>query len=212
MSSLVPRSLSHASRRRVLLGGAGAAAALLITSSRQAFGAPSTPPDSLAAAELKSSAERAELCSATNATGTGLRGEYFARDSRRGAPVLLRVDPTIDFDASLEWPLRLAGQRPASARWTGWVKPPLTGLYRFHVDQATARLVVARQLLVGDGAAARTTIEMAAGRFYPIALEVKTLDAISGRLQLEWTAPFGARYVVPRALLFVPNEEGPAKS
>jgi hypothetical protein len=203
-------STIDASRRRVLLGGT--AAALLFAPHRRAAGAGATQPGSLAAAELRSAAERAELCSAANATGTGLRAEYFARDARRSAPLLVRIDPTVDFDASLEWPSHLAAERPASAHWAGWVKSPLSGRYRFHCDQATARVVVARQVLVGEGSAPDATIEMAAGRFYPIGLEVRRLDAIAGRLQLEWTAPFGARYVVPRALLFVPSEDPPAKS
>lgn len=207
MSSVPSRSEFLALRRRLLLGGASAAATLLIARSRDAAaGTLAQPPGGLAAAELKQAAERAELCSASNATGTGLRGEYFSQDPKRTAPLLVRVDSTIDFDASLEWPAQLADRRPASARWTGWVRAPISGSYRFHADQATARIVVARQVLVGDGAAAGGALEMFAGRFYPITLEVRRFDLVSGRLQLEWTAPFGARYVVPRALLFVPNE------
>jgi hypothetical protein len=211
MSSPRSPSVSRLSRRRALLAGAGAVTTLLSSRSEQAAAATATP-SALAAAELRNAAERGELCSALNATGTGLRGEYFARDPKRGAPVLVRVDATIDFDSSLDWPAQLADRRPVSARWTGWVKPPIAGRYRFHAGLADARVVVARQVLVGEGAATDPAIEMAAGRFYTITVEASRLDAMSGRLQLEWTAPFGARYVVPRALLFVPNEDVPGKS
>jgi hypothetical protein len=56
---------------------------------------------------------------------------------------------------------------------------------------------------------ADAAIDMASGRYYPILLEARRLDALNGRLKLEWTTPYGARYVVPRGLLFVPSESAP---
>jgi len=161
----------------------------------------------MAAAELKRAAERADLCSASNATGSGLRGEYFAKGSLASPPLLVRVDTTIDFDATLDWPASLAGRRPSAARWSGWIKPPYGGSYRFHVEQPAARVVVARQVLVDNGTATGTTIHLDAGRFYPIDVDAGRIDVLAGRLMLEWTAPHGARYVVPRALLFPPTAE-----
>lgn len=199
-------------RRRLLLAGAGAAACLFARPRDAEAAASAQAPKGFAAAELKQAAERAELCSASNAIGTGLRGEYSSQDPMRGAPLLVRIDSTIDFDASLEWPAHLAGRRPQSVRWAGWVKAPMSGPYRFHVDQASARLEIARKVFAGEGAAAGTVLDMSAGRFYPVALEVKRLDRLSGRLQLEWTTPFGARYVVPRALLFIPGDGQLARS
>jgi PA14 domain len=194
------------SRRGLLLGLTGAAAlwSLSCHESAAETAVPSMNP--LADAELKRAAQRGELCSAANATGTGLRGEYFAHDLSQGAPLLVRVDGTVDFDRDLEWPAQRSGQRPASARWTGWVKPPISGRYRFHADQAGARVTVARQPLVGEGAPDGASIEMSAGRFYPITLEVQHLATMTKRLRLEWTAPHGARFLVPRALLFIPND------
>jgi len=159
------------------------------------------------AAELKRAAERADLCSASNATGSGLRGEYFAKEPLASSPLLIRVDTTIDFDATLDWPADLAARRPATARWRGWVKAPYGGNYRFHLEQRAARVVVARQVLVDNGAATATTIHLDPGRFYPIDVDAGKLDALVGRLMLEWTAPHGARYVVPRALLFPPTSD-----
>jgi hypothetical protein len=160
----------------------------------------------MAEAEARRAARQNDLCSAANATGTGLRGEYFARTIGKGAPVLVRVDATIDFDSSFEWPKQGMVQRPGAARWTGWVKPPVSGRYRFHLDQPLARVQVSRQVLAGEGATPDSAIELEAGRFYPVVLEVERLEGISGRLRFEWTAPHGARYLVPRALLFTPSE------
>jgi hypothetical protein len=47
---------------------------------------------------------------------------------------------------------------------------------------------------------------MAAGRFYPIQIELARSAAVEQALRLEWTAPHGARYVVPKALLFAPTD------
>jgi PA14 domain len=203
-----PRSLRWLpqGRRRVLLAAAGAVAVGL-AGPRAARSAQANP---MAEAELARAARRGELCSISNATGTGLRGEYYAGEPGKGDPLLVRVDATVDFDPALEWPAQLAAKRPASARWSGWVKPPISGRYRFHADQNAARLVVARQVMAGPGAAADGSIELAAGRFYPITLEIAQLAAMTGRLRLEWTAPHGARYLVPRALLFLPSEAVPA--
>ena len=162
--------------------------------------------DERAGADLKRAEERAQICSADNAIGSGLRGEYFAKASDRRA-ALVRVDKTVDFDTGLEWPGKLAGQFPTSARWTGWVRPPYSGNYRFHVEQDGARVVVARRTVVDNGISNSEGVRLEAGRFYPIEVDAGNLAAVKGRLMLEWTAPHGARYVVPRALLFVPTTD-----
>lgn len=161
------------------------------------------PPGSVAAAELKQAERLAALCSASNVSGTGLRGEYFASAKVQGAPLLVRVDATVDFDKLLEWPAT-DHKRPRSAQWTGWVKAPITGLYRFHATQPRTSIEVARQSMLGKEQQEGDRIELTAGRFYPITLQAEQLELMTGRLALEWTTPFGARYVVPRALLYLP--------
>ena len=205
----VSRSASNPSRRKLLGVGASLAAALLWIRRDGVAATESVPAGPLAEREFERAARRAELCSTSNAVGTGLRGEYFAGELGRGDPLLVRTDATIDFDRSLEWPVQGGLRQPASARWTGWVKPPISGRYRFHADQPAARLVVARQVMVGEGAGADASIELASGRFYPVTLEMKRLGGMQDRLRLEWTAPHGARYLVPRALLFMPTETVP---
>lgn len=175
--------------------------------SRPSWSAASTlSPDPATAAELRRAADRAALCSSSNASGRGLRGEYFAQEVGRGAPLLSRVDTTVDFDAALEWPANLEGRRPGAVRWSGWVRPPISGRYRFQFDQPGATVTVAKETLVDNGAEAGTGIELSAGRYYPITIEARNLFAMQRRLQLEWMTPYGAKYVVPRGLLFLPTE------
>jgi hypothetical protein len=192
--------------RRSFLAGSAALGLVLLVRHDDAKRTLASPRESLADAELQRAAQRAAMCSGANAAGVGLRGEYYAREHWRGSPALVRTDSAIDFDRSLDWPSSKSGDRPRSVRWTGWVKPPITGRYRFHADAPGARVVVSTLVLAGAGA--QRDIEMAAGRFYPITMEM-SLNANSSntqRIQLEWTAPHGARFLVPRALLYLPTE------
>lgn len=166
---------------------------------------PSAPPSDRMAAELLRADERAGICSAANAVGVGLRGEYFAEPSLGGPAVLVRVDGVVDFDSSMGWPSGLAA-RPASVRWSGWIKPPLSGGYRFHADAPNMKVLVARKLVAGEGVAPDEKVDLAAGRFYPIEIIVSQLTSSDKRIRLEWTAPHGARYVVSKALLHLPSE------
>lgn len=155
----------------------------------------------------RAAAHRAQLCSPSNPTGVGLRGDYFAGEAGRGRVLLSRTDETVDFDASLEWPSGLAG-RPRSVRWSGWVKAPFAGKYRLEAEPANAVVVVGAEVLQGPGVKGGGSIELEPGRFYPIEVRLDRLPAptASTRIALRWTAPHGARYVIPRNLLFLPTE------
>lgn len=158
------------------------------------------------AAELVRADARADMCSASNAVGVGLRGEYFAEQALRGAAMLVRVDDVIDFDQSIKWPTGDQAHTASSVRWSGWIKPPLSGLYRFHADAPHMQIFLARDLVAGEGAAPAHKVDLAAGRFYPIEILVSKLTDSPDRIRLEWTAPHGARFVVPKALLHLPTE------
>jgi hypothetical protein len=192
-------------RRRALLLRAMSTLVLVGPSIRAVSAELSSSSGSMAGAELKQAELRASVCSAANVAGAGLRGEYFADDSPRGTPSLVRVDSTVDFDRTLDWPASAAVPRPRSAQWTGWIKAPISGRYRFRTSQPRTSLVVARQSMIGKDGREEEAIELTAGRFYTVTLQADRLDLMQGRLALEWTAPFGARYVVPRPLLYVPN-------
>lgn len=156
-------------------------------------------------ASLEPSAQRSELCSAANVVGVGLKAEYFTDAGWRGEPMLSRTEGSIDFIGAADLPEALRATLPRSARWTGWVKAPTNGVYRFHVQPAQAKVTISRTD-VQAASAATQGVDMAAGRFYPITVEVDGIDAAHLPVRLEWTAPHGARYVIPRALLNLPTE------
>jgi hypothetical protein len=169
--------------------------------------APSRVPGPPPHLEALHAAAMNQLCSGRTPAGVGLKGEYFAAEGWRGAPTVARVDGTVDFDAALQWPAGKSAERPRSMRWTGWIKAPVTGVYRFHGSRPEMTIRVGPELLAGGGAAANAQFSMTAGRFYPIAVEIERFDAADPRpVRLEWTAPHGARYVPQRALLYQPTE------
>jgi hypothetical protein len=169
-------------------------------------GVPGPGAGGLSSIETRQADQRAQLCSSANAVGVGLRGEYFARPGFAGTPLLSRIDTVIDFDDALDWPAERKGTPPRSVRWSGWVKAPLAGRYTLHVQPASAAVRVAHRVLTGAAADGPPTIELAAGRFYPVTIELDRPLRRGEVVRLEWTAPHGARFVIPRQSLFMPTE------
>ena len=154
--------------------------------------------------ELQRASERAAMCSTREAFAAGLRAEYFERPGFEGAVRVARLEGPLD----QAWPAAEAGSAvPRSARWLGWVKPAMAGRYVFHSAEPTAQITVAGQRF-GAGADPAAAVDLATGRYYPIRIEWPDRAATSTQadLRLSWTAPHGARYLVPRAALFPPSD------
>ena len=196
----IPARSLHGRRRRSRYAWAAAVALSALVG--QAGAAPAAPAVDPAAAH------RAQLCSPSNPTGVGLRGEYFAAADLTGPVLLSRVDAVLDLDAGLDWPVDRSSRRPKSARWTGWIKVPFAGRYRFDAEPATAVVTVGVTRVQGPGVGPAVALDLEPGRFYPVEVVVARLpDARStDRIALRWTAPHGARYVIPRNLLFLPSD------
>ena len=148
---------------------------------------------------------RSQLCTSSNVRGEGLRGEYFAAPNPDGVPLLVRIDAAVDFGGNLEWPANLKRSPPKSIRWTGWVKPPISGIYRFHMTGQLATVRVANSLVSSSDVAMPAAVMMTAGRFYPISISVTGVSLGKETPRLEWTTPYGSRFVVPQTLLYVPS-------
>jgi PA14 domain len=159
------------------------------------------------ASDLERAAERGNFCSVREAKAAGLTAEYFGAKGFKGAALLTRQEGPIDAD----WPVLGKDVRSPvrSARWRGWVRPPFTGSFGFHVDIPGAQISIAGKRLTS----ADDKMNLHAGRYHPVQIELPELpaptDAAVGGyppLKLSWTTPFGARYLVPKAVLFPPSD------
>lgn len=191
----------QAARRRAMVALVGAAAAAAWP------GAVRSASPAQASAD-PAGAHRAQLCSPANPTGVGLRGQYHAAPDLRGAVLLERVDSVVEFDPGLDWPAAQALRRPRSARWSGWIKAPFAGKYRLDAQPATAIITLGVQRVQDGRGSPVVAVDLEPGRFYPIEVVVNRLPlpGSAERVVLNWTAPHGARYVVPRNLLFLPTD------
>ena len=109
--------------------------------------------------------------------GHGLLGEYFAGTERAGAPKLVRVDATVDFHWELAAPAPGLPEDRFSARWTGKLTPPKSGVYALALrSDDGSRLYIDGKLVVddwGDHAPTLRTaeMEMVGGKSYDVRLE-----------------------------------------
>jgi hypothetical protein len=147
-----------------------------------------------------------QLCTSRNLPGVGLRGEYFAEPGVKGKVLLSRLDMQVDFDANLLWPDELQKTKPKSVRWTGWIRVPLGGLYSFHLSDGQAGEVQVANDVALTAAGQTKKIELVSGRFTPVTVTVPRL-ATDKPIKLEWTAPHGLRFTVPRGLLYPPTDQ-----
>ncbi|MBM4165221.1 MAG: hypothetical protein FJ222_12395, partial [Lentisphaerae bacterium] len=127
------------------------------------------------------------------ATGTGLKGEYFNNVDFTEL-LLTRVDPNIQFGSYGGWtyPFPLD---TFSVRWTGQVRPKYSETYTFETThQGGVRLWVNGVMLISawDPANDRSykrqgTILLEAGRRYDIQFEYGGISE-QGNVQLEWSS------------------------
>jgi hypothetical protein len=69
-------------------------------------------------------------CPASTCSG-GLQASYFNNTTLSGAPVVSRIDPTVNFDWGVGSPAATINVDQFSARWTGQLYAPVTGVYTF---------------------------------------------------------------------------------
>jgi beta-glucosidase len=133
----------------------------------------------------------------SSALGGGLNASYWSNGDQQGAPTRTQVDPTVDVAAS---PADLG---PVwSARWTGTLIPPETGLYRLSLLEAgIAKLFVDGREVTGGY---REGTSFVAGPQYPesgavflrkghkvsIRVDYSSKSGLFGHsIQLQWQLP-----------------------
>lgn len=140
-------------------------------------------------------------------SGNGLYGSYYNNKTMTGAPVLSRVDPTINFDWGAGSPDRSINVDQFSAQWTGQVQAQYSQDYTFSVNgDDGVRLSVNGVVVVDkyvDQPATETsgTISLLAGQKYAIKLEY--FESYGNAVaQLSWASPSQPKVIIPQSQLF----------
>ena len=131
---------------------------------------------------------------------TGLTATYYDNARFEGQPAREQVDPLVDFSWKSQTPV--TGQRgdPFAVRWEGALVPPVSGMYKLGVrgfNNYRLELdgeLVAEYTRLHHGALRVKDVELEAGRFYHIRLDLACRDF--GKAQLLWTVP-GIDYLTP---------------
>ena len=148
--------------------------------------------------------------SALTASSTlgGLKGDYFA-DANLGTLKVSRTDATVDFDWGIGSPDPSLPTDFFSARWSGQVKAPVSGVYTFTTSSDDGvRLWVNNQLLVDNWTNHAPTensgtITLQAGQQYSIRMEY--YEATGGAVaRLLWTPPGQTKSTIPSSALTPP--------
>jgi beta-glucosidase len=109
----------------------------------------------------------------------GLKGEYFSGELT-GKPQVVRTDPFIDLQLSHPEAHAItqpAGMKDLSARWTGFVAPPESGLYQIGLVGSMNRMWLDSKLIVDDNVLhdpnpQTVNVQLTKGRRYPVKIEL----------------------------------------
>ena len=125
----------------------------------------------------------------SSGSGDGLLATYWSNGELAGAPAQTRVDPGVDITGTP------TGLTPVwSARWTGTLTPPETGLYRFSLLQAGLAKLFIDNRLVTSGY--REGTQFIVGPFYPLQAAVPLKAGKPVSVRIEYTSKanlFGAQ-------------------
>lgn len=153
----------------------------------------------------------------------GARGEYFSNPDLNGAPVMTRLDETIDFDWSAWSPSEKMKSEPFSVRWHGTIKAQQTDNYVFACSSNGAKVTMDGRAIFdsapgGTTQNATATIALKAGEEHEITIEyrhrsgVPTMRFNWGKANEEFTDEEAKQLaqadLVIAALGYNPNLEG----
>ncbi len=172
-----------------------------ITARAQAAGVSVTPVQGSAGDEASSTLVPGSVLTPSTGAGPGLLGQYWTNGDFTGAPALTRVDQTVDQTSA---PAALGTPAPAtwSAKWTGTLTPPESGLYRFTISEAgLATLKIggqtfgpayreATQFLVGPNYVLQGTVRLTAGSSVPVEIDYSSRYGLfSQEIHFGWHTP-----------------------
>jgi PA14 domain/Chitobiase/beta-hexosaminidase C-terminal domain/Divergent InlB B-repeat domain/FlgD Ig-like domain len=153
--------------------------------------------------------------SAMGGAGTGLHGQYYndggvsypLANPFTGTPVLTRTDATVDFVWGEGSPGAPVTINNFSAKWTGKVKPPVTGSYTFTVrgDDGVRLFINGAKVIDGWSDHGPTdfsyTTNLAAGTMYDVELHFYE-NGGGAECKLHWSYPGQPDQAIPRSQLW----------
>ena len=156
----------------------------------------------------------------TAGAGGGLKGEYFGNPDLVGEPVMVRTDPSINFQWDTAGPGQPVGTSGYSVRWTGELEAAFTEVYTLmtHADDGVklwfnGELVVDKWFGQERGAPSyAVNVSMEAGQRYPIVMEYFFSDG-SAVAELWWSSAHTPEQVIPTgafSLLLSAHSPNPA--
>ncbi len=141
-------------------------------------------------------------------SGNGLTGSYFNNQTLAGAPTLTRIDGTVNFNWGTGSPDPSIGVDHFSVRWTGTVRPLVSGNYTFSTTSDDGvRLWVNGNQIINDWTDHGSTVDtsgavaLTAGVAYTIQMEYYE-NGGGAIAQLAWTPPGGAMTTIPQAQMY----------
>lgn len=145
--------------------------------------------------------EVAVVKSALTVDAHGLLGEYFDNDDLT-APVMARVDPTVDANWGTGAPAPGVGVDTFSVRWTGFVTPQFSETYSFIFrSDDGVRLWIDGSKIIDDwtdhsARDSQGSIALQGGQAYSIRLEYYD-NTGNASAQLSWSSAHQSRQVIP---------------
>ncbi|RAK65145.1 PA14 domain-containing protein [Hymenobacter edaphi] len=138
--------------------------------------------------------------------GTGLTASYYTNGTLAGAPVLRRVDPSLDFRWNMGVPAPGIPEDNFSVRWEGLIAAPGTGSYRFVArTDDEVRLWINGKIVLdtfnGKKKNGEGSVGLASGEKATIKLEFAEADG-DAHLQLLWAGPGQAPQIIPTSYLY----------
>lgn len=149
--------------------------------------------------------------SADVSAGTGLRAEYYDRPDFKNRK-LTRVDPQLDFDRGSKLGLKDTSVSEFSARWTGWVRPKVSGAHTFHVvADDKVRLWVDGSLVIDNWrsptsaeSSGEFALALKADHKYGLRLEYGG-NLSAAKMKLQWSTPDLEKEIIPKSRLYPCN-------
>ena len=124
----------------------------------------------------------------------GLTADYYDNPNLEGEPVLSQVDRVIDFIWRDTTPLTGQWGDSFAVRWTGFLVPPESGLYKLGVNGFSAYSLYLDGELIVDyqdihhPVLKTGEVELEAGRFYSLRLDYVS-QGLDPQVQLLWSLP-----------------------